>query len=136
MDGSRQEKSIGYSPSTSTGNAGENPQARSLESVRESQASNTAPSKEESVNSTGGVLASVLMALLIMAGDFQNLKKELPHSWKAASNDGKIYWCASLSDHKLAFDPDGNLLVDGEKASDLLANLLAGVEKSSGGDTA
>jgi hypothetical protein len=56
-------------------------------------------------------------------GDFKGLKDSLPMSWQAGS-DGKIYWCAQLSDRKLSV-VDGNLLVDGVTASRLLEELLA-----------
>jgi hypothetical protein len=58
-----------------------------------------------------------------MTGDFKALKAELPLSWQASSN-GKIYWCAEMSGHKLSIE-DGKLLVDGKQAELVLAKLLA-----------
>lgn len=115
-------KSTGASPPTLTdAGAGKAP-LQSSDGKKVLPQSNNVPLEDVSNNSTP-VPSAFLLAIMILAGDFPALKTEAPESWQV-SKDGKIYWCASLPGHVLSVE-GGNLLVDGEKASDLLANLLA-----------
>lgn len=66
--------------------------------------------------------ASNLLTLQVLMKDFKAVKDSMPKSWQASSN-GKIYWCAELTGHKLSIQ-DGKLLVDGKTADSMLEKLL------------
>lgn len=120
---SRPENSTGYTPSTGTARViGSAPVDTIPEKNAASPVFPAAPTAAASLISTGEVLPSELLAVMVMMGDFPALKAELPASRQSSSN-GKIYWCAEWPGHLLAISPDGHLLVDGKSAADLLNNL-------------
>ena len=122
------ERSIGSTPPSSMDKGDVSAQPKSMAESVGSPVLKTAPIVDGSSNlpveaSASKLLAAQILAVQVMMGDFKGLKDSLPMSWQASS-DGKIYWCAQLSDRKLSI-VDGNLLVDGVAASRLLENLLA-----------
>lgn len=98
-------------------------QPKSTESKKDSPVSKNAPTKVESSISTAGALASKILAIQVMMGDFKNLKLELPES-RTTSSNGKIYWTAELPGHLLAVE-NGKLLVDGKPVDSIFEKLLA-----------
>jgi hypothetical protein len=122
-DGSRLEKSTGYSQPTKAVKEKDLAPVESTASKKESPVLNNAPSRDESLISTVEVSASNLLAVQVMMGDFKALKDQLPQSWQASSK-GKIYWCAEMPGHKLSV-VEGNLLVDGVPAETWLKKILA-----------
>lgn len=122
-DGLKQAKSTGYIPSIRTGKGKGLAPVESTATKSASPVLRTAPMKDVSLNLGVEVSASNILALQVMTKDFKALKAELPRSWQASSN-GKIYWCAEFTGHKLAI-ADGKLLVDGLSAELLLKKLLA-----------
>ena len=110
-DGSKQEKSTGYSPPIQTEGESALAQPESTGKKRELPVLTTALLKDESKNSTGILSASKILAIGILLGDYKKVKKELPLS-RITSNRGKIYWCIEAKGHDLKI-LDGNLLVDG-----------------------
>lgn len=122
-NGLRQEKSTGYTQSTATVRESAKVQPDTTESEKDSPVLITAPTKVESTTSTAEVSPSKILAIQILLGDFNGLKKELPVSRQTSSN-GKIYWCAEMPGHVLSVE-NGKLLVDGVSADILLEKLLA-----------
>jgi len=125
---SKLERSIGSTLPSSTDKENASVQPKSMAKSVGLPASKTVPIAEGSSSlpvevSVSNLLAAQILAVQVMMGDFKGLKDSLPISWQA-SKDGKIYWCAQLSDHELSI-VDGNLLVDGVTASRLLVELLA-----------
>src|SRR5258708_4626572 len=114
-DGKKQEKSTGFIQSTKVELEKEKVQLKKEKLQKDIPALTNAPILEELNNSKEKdlllpVLASQILAVEIMIGDFMGMKKELLASWQT-SNDGKIYWCASIPGHKLEI-LDGKLVVD------------------------
>jgi len=96
----RTEKEKESAPLPSTKTNGESPVLPSVHS------------KGESVNSTGDLSVSKILALQILLADFKQVRREFPES-KTASSNGKIYWCIEAPGHDLKL-LEGNLLVDGK----------------------
>ena len=122
-DGSKQEKSTGYTPSIKTGKGKGSAPVESTAKKSASPVLTNAPMTDVFLNFVVEVSASNILAVQVMMGDFKALKDQLTDSWQASSN-GKIYWCAEMPGHKLSID-NKNLLVDGVLASKWLENLLA-----------
>jgi hypothetical protein len=120
--GSRQAKSTGYTPPIKAGKGKGLAPVESTAKKSVSPVLITAPMKDASLTSVVEVSASNILAVQVVMGDFKELKAQLPTSWQASSK-GKIYWCADFTGHTLQI-VDGNLLVDGKKASELLEKLL------------
>jgi len=109
---SKQEKSTGYSQPTQVESESASLQQKSTGMSVESPVLKSARLPEGSENSTGDLLASNILAIQILMGDWAKLKKELPASRMTSSN-GKIYWCIESIGHQLEI-LDGKLLVDGK----------------------
>lgn len=122
-DGSKQEKSTGYTPPIRTARGSASAPVESTDKKKASPVLRNAPTKAESLNSEVEVSASNILAVQVMMGDFKTIKANLPRSWQASSN-GKIYWCVDFTGHKLQIS-DGKLLVDGQPAELILEKLLA-----------
>lgn len=122
-DGLKQEKSTGYTPPIKTARGSGSAPVESTDKKKASPVLRNAPTKAESSNSAVEVSASNILAVQVMMGDFKTIKANLPRSWQASSN-GKIYWCADFTGHKLQI-ADGKLLVDGQPAELILEKLLA-----------
>lgn len=122
-NGQRQEKSTGYTPSIKTGRGKGSALVEYTVVKSASPVLKVAPMKAESSNLEVEVSASNILALQVMMKDFKALKAEIPQSWQASSN-GKIYWCAEFTGHKLSI-ADGKILVDEIPAELLLEKLLA-----------
>ena len=121
-DGSRPEKSTGYTPPIKAGKGSVSAPVESIDKKKVSPVYPNAPTKDASLTSTREVSPSELLAIQVMMGDFKELKAQLPGSWQASSN-GKIYWCAVVPDRSLSV-VEGVLFVDGIAASILLEKLL------------
>jgi hypothetical protein len=121
-NGLRLEKSTGYTQSTTTENESVSAQQKSTASKKESPVLTDVPTREESSNSAVEVSASNILAILVMMGDFKELKNQLPES-RVTSSNGKIYWCAELPGHLLAIEK-GKLLVDGKPVDSIIGKLL------------
>jgi hypothetical protein len=63
-----------------------------------------------------------------MMGDFLEVKNQI-HEARQTSSNGKIYWSVEIPGKILAVE-NGKLLVNGESAQNLLANLLAEPEST------
>lgn len=122
-NGQRQEKSTGYTPSIKTGKGKGSAPVEYTAAKSASPVLKAVPMKAESLNLEVEVSASNILALQVMTKDFKALKAEIPQSWQASSN-GKIYWCAEFTGHKLSI-ADGKILVDEIPADLLLEKLLA-----------
>lgn len=122
-DGSKQEKSTGYTPPIRKARGSASAPVVSTARKKASPVLKSVPMKDESLSSVAEVSASNILALQVIMGDFKEIKKQMPTSWQASSN-GKIYWCADFTGHKLAV-AEGNLLVDGIPAEKWLEKLLA-----------
>lgn len=122
-NGLKQAKSTGYTPPISTAKGKGLAPVKSTAIKKASPVLSNAPMPAASSNSALEVSASNILAVQVMMGDFRELKSQFPRSWQASSN-GKIYWCAEFTGHKLSMT-DGKLLVDGISAELLLEKLLA-----------
>ncbi len=116
-DGKKQEKSTGYTASTPTVRASVSALAKSTAEKKGLPVLKSVPTMAENSTSQGDHLAS-LAATLVMLGDFRALKEASPLSWCGSSN-GKIYFCAEIKGKSLTL-VDGNLLVDGKLATEIL----------------
>lgn len=122
-DGSKQAKSTGYTPPIKTAKGKGLAPVEYTATKNASPVLTTVPMKAVSLNSAVEVSASNILAVQMMMGDFKAIKTELPQSWQASSN-GKIYWCADFTGHKLSI-VNGKLLVDEKPAELVLEKLLA-----------
>lgn len=137
-DGSKPENSIGSLQSGPTERGNDSLQPQSTENVKVLPVSSSVPSKVESLNSTGVAsqdpnLLAKLLAVLVMMGDFQGMKKQIFEARQTSAN-GKIYWSVEIPGKLLAIE-NGKLLVDGVPAVNLLARAAfssTGDEKSTG----
>ena len=109
---SKPEKSTGSLQPIKTEKGKESAPLPSTKTNGESPVFPSVHSKGESVNSTGDLSVSKILALQILLADFKQVRREFPES-KAASSNGKIYWCIEAPGHDLKL-LEGNLLVDGK----------------------
>lgn len=121
-NGSRRVKSTGYTPPIRTAKGKDSAPVESTDKKSVSPVLKTVPTKVESLSSEVEVSASNILAVQVLMGDFKAMKSLLPASWQASSN-GKIYWCADFTGHKLKV-VDGKLLVDNLPADLVLEKLL------------
>jgi len=121
-DGSKLEKSTGYTPPTGTASGSELAQAKSTAEKKASPVYPNAPTKDASLTSIPEVSPSEILAVQVVMGDFKEIKNLMPKSWQASSN-GRLYFCVQSADHQLSF-LNGELLVDGKLAGRLLEKLL------------
>ena len=119
-DGSKQAKSTGYIPPIRTGKGSGSARRKSTGEKKVSPVLSNVPIRDASLSLP--VAASHILAVQVILLDYKELKTQLPASWEASEN-GKIYWCASMPGHKLTL-VNGVLYIDNIPASILLQKLL------------
>jgi hypothetical protein len=133
-NGLKQERSTGFSLPITVVNENELAQQNSSQEEKRSPALTTAHTKGEFSISTGEVLDSKILAILMLMGDFKELKNQLPDSRQKSAN-GKIYWSAEMPGHTLEI-VSGKLLVDGKAFNPfekILEEMESAKKKNTGG---
>lgn len=124
--GIKRVKHTGYTPSIRTAKGKGSAPVESTAAKKASPVLKNAPTMAVSPTTGGELTAAKLLAVNVMMGDYRALKMELPLSWCASSN-GKIYWCAELTGHKMSIS-EGKILVDGLPVENVIAKLLVNHE--------
>jgi hypothetical protein len=126
-DGKKQENYTGISTFGTMENGGESLQPTYTDPSNELPVLTSAHSQEESKISTGGVSLTrenlpAIMALMVIAGDYREVKNRLPESTMIAEN-GKVNICLDMPGHVLSTD-GRNIYIDGQSIGTLLGVLV------------